>query len=76
MTIGEKITVAREKMNWTIEQLAEESGVKAFFIHKVEADMEVLLLSEAIRIADALKRNVAWFMDGKDSARRRHSLRR
>ncbi len=40
MTIGKKIQYAREKMGWTVEQLAEASGVKAFLIHKVEPDKD------------------------------------
>ena len=66
MSIGQKIKWAREERGWTVVQLAEASGVTFLRIEGIESCTDYLYYSELGSIADALNRDVGWFMDDEE----------
>jgi len=67
MTIGGKIKWAREKRDWTVEQLTTETNLPKHRIWDIENGLNILPWDyELARIAKALYRDVGWFLDGKE----------
>jgi len=72
MKIHDKIKYAREKMNWTIEQLASESQIRddpfygAMLLSDIEQHKDGVTMSELSKIANALRRSVDWFLSEAD----------
>ena len=65
MTNGEKIKWAREKMGWTPLELARKAELE-ICISCVEDGVRPLTYWQLAKVADALKREPSWFIDGKE----------
>jgi len=60
--IGKKIRQLRRKLNLSLRDLAEYSGTSASAIHKIESNSMVPSIAVLIKIAQALKKNVSYFI--------------
>ena len=68
--IGKKIRQLRKELNLTLRHLAERSGTSASTIHKIESNSTVPSIAVLIKIAQALNKNVGYFIgeqEEKDS---------
>jgi transcriptional regulator with XRE-family HTH domain len=61
--IGPKIRQLRRQKNLSLQQLAERSGVSAAAIHKIERNGMVPTIATLMKLALALNRQVAYFVD-------------
>ncbi len=66
--IGPKIRQLRKRKNLSLQQLAERSGVSAAAIHKIEHNGMVPTVSTLMKIAGALNRSVAYFVEEPEEA--------
>jgi transcriptional regulator with XRE-family HTH domain len=62
-SIGPKIRKLRKQKSLSLQQLAERSGVSAAAIHRIERNGMVPTIATLMRIAAALNRSVAYFVD-------------
>ena len=60
--IGKKIRQLRRELNFSLRDLAEHSGTSASTIHKIESNSTVPSIAVLIKIAQALKKNVGYFI--------------
>jgi len=60
--IGKKIRQLRRESNLSLRDLAERSGTSASTIHKIESNSTVPSIAILIKIAQALKKNVGYFI--------------
>ena len=60
--IGKKIRQLRRELNFSLRDLAERSGTSASTIHKIESNSTVPSIAVLIKIAQALKKNVGYFV--------------
>ncbi len=60
--IGKKIRRLRLKHNLSLRDLAQSSGTSASTIHKIESNSMVPSIAVLIKIAQALKKNVSYFI--------------
>ena len=60
--IGKKIWQLRRELNLSLRDLAERSGTSASTIHKIESNSMVPSIAILIKIAQALKKNVSYFV--------------
>jgi len=60
--IGKKIRQLRRELNFSLRDLAEHSGTSASTIHKIETNSTVPSIAILIKIAQALKKNVGYFI--------------
>lgn len=60
--IGKKIRRLRYKYNLSLRDLAQSSGTSASTIHKIESNSMVPSIAVLIKIAQALKKNVSYFI--------------
>jgi len=60
--IGKKIRQLRKELNFSLRRLAEHSGTSASTIHKIESNTTVPSIAVLIKIAQALKKNVGYFI--------------
>lgn len=61
--IGPKIRQLRRQKDLSLQQLAERSGVSAAAIHKIERNGMVPTITTLMKVAGALNRSVAYFVD-------------
>ena len=62
--IGPKIKVLRRQNGYSLQKLADRADVSAATIHKIEQNGMVPTISTLLKIASALNRPVAYFVDG------------
>lgn len=60
--IGKKIRQLRRELNFSLRDLAQHSGTSASTIHKIETNSTVPSIAILIKIAQALKKNVGYFI--------------
>lgn len=61
--IGPKIRQLRRQKNLSLQQLSERSGVSAAAIHKIERNGMVPTITTLMKLAGALNRPVAYFIE-------------
>jgi transcriptional regulator with XRE-family HTH domain len=66
---GDRIKAAREKRNWTQEQLADEAGISKGFLSDVENDKRNISSESALKIADALGISLDYLLRGETGQR-------
>lgn len=66
--IGKKIKQLRRKFNLSLRDLAQCSGTSASTIHKIESNSMVPSIAVLIKIAQALKKNVSYFIGEENEA--------
>jgi transcriptional regulator with XRE-family HTH domain len=67
--IGPKIRQLRKEKDFSLQQLAERSGVSAAAIHKIERNGMVPTIATLMKIAGALNRSVAYFVEEPEEAK-------
>jgi len=60
--IGKKIRQLRRELDLSLRDLAKYSGTSASTIHKIESNSTVPSIAVLIKIAQALKKNVSYFI--------------
>ena len=65
--IGKKVRQLRREMKLSLRDLAKYSGTSASTIHKIESNTMVPSIAVLIKIAQALKKNVSYFI-GEENA--------
>ncbi len=66
VNIGEKIRKLRKKNNFSIQKLAEKSGVSPAGIHKIETSGMTPTITTLMKIANALEKKVSFFIEEND----------
>jgi transcriptional regulator with XRE-family HTH domain len=66
-SIGPKVRQLRRQKNLSLQQLAERSGLSAAAIHKIERNGMVPTITTLMKLAAALNRSVAYFVDEEPS---------
>lgn len=61
--IGPKLRQLRRQKNLSLQQLSERSGVSAAAIHKIERNGMVPTIATLMKLAQAVNRPVAFFVD-------------
>lgn len=61
--LGPKVRQLRRQKNLSLQQLAERSGMSAAAIHKIERSGMVPTITTLMKLAAALNRSVAYFVD-------------
>lgn len=65
MTLHEKIGWARRERKWVMAQLSGMTGITLERLSEIEAGKPVKM-SELVKIAEALKRDVSFFLTDDD----------
>ena len=68
---GDRIKAAREKHNWTQEQLAEAARISKGFLSDIENDKRNISSESALKIADALGISLDYLLRGETGERER-----
>ena len=61
--IGAKVAKARSERGWSLAQLAQRSGLSAAAVHKIEKSGMTPTIASLMKIAAALGKSVAYFVD-------------
>ncbi len=61
--LGEKIKTLRTEKGWSLQELAENSGISAAGIHKIESNGIIPTITTMMKIADALGKKVSYFIE-------------
>ena len=61
--IGAKVARARSERGWSLAQLAQRSGLSAAAVHKIEKSGMTPTIASLMKIAAALGKSVAYFVD-------------
>jgi transcriptional regulator with XRE-family HTH domain len=61
--IGAKVARARAERGWSLAQLAQRAGLSAAAVHKIEKSGMTPTIASLMKIAAALGRSVAFFVD-------------
>ena len=61
--IGAKVARARSERGWSLAQLAQRSGLSAAAVHKIEKSGMTPTIASLMKIAAALGKSVAHFVD-------------
>jgi quercetin dioxygenase-like cupin family protein len=67
--IGPKVRQLRKQKDFSLQQLAERSGVSAAAIHKIERNGMVPTIATLMKIAGALNRSVSYFVEEPEEAK-------
>ena len=67
--LGGKVAGARAERGWSLQQLAERSGLSAAAIHKVEKSGMTPTITSLMKIAAALGKSVSYFIDESEPLR-------
>jgi transcriptional regulator with XRE-family HTH domain len=62
---GDRVKAAREKRNWTQEQLADAAGISKGFLSDIENDKRNISSESALKIADALGISLDYLLRGE-----------
>ena len=68
---GDRIRTARERRNWTQEQLAEAAGISKGFLSDIENDKRNISSESALKLADALGISLDYLVRGESGERER-----
>lgn len=68
-SIGRKVHQLRQQKTLSLQQLAERSGVSAAAIHKIERNGMVPTITTMMKLAAALNRSVAYFVEEEEGDR-------
>lgn len=68
---GDRVKAAREKRNWTQEQLAEAAGISKGFLSDIENDKRNISSESALKIADALGISLDYLLRGETGRQER-----
>lgn len=68
-SIGRKVRQLRQQKTLSLQQLAERSGVSAAAIHKIERNGMVPTITTMMKLASALNRSVAYFVEEEEEDR-------
>jgi len=63
LKLGEKIKTLRIEKGWSLQDLAEKSGISAAGIHKIESNGIIPTITTMMKIADALGKKVSFFIE-------------
>src|SRR5574341_735946 len=63
--LGEKIKTLRTGKGWSLQELAENSGISAAAIHKIESNGITPTITTMMKISDALGKKVSHFIEEK-----------
>ena len=66
--IGKKIRQLRQELSLSLRDLARYSGTSASTIHKIESNAMVPSVAVLIKVAQALKKNVSYFIGEENGA--------
>jgi transcriptional regulator with XRE-family HTH domain len=61
--IGAKVARARSERGWSLAQLAQRSGLSTAAVHKIEKSGMTPTIASLMKIAAALGKSVAYFVD-------------
>jgi transcriptional regulator with XRE-family HTH domain len=61
--LGEKIKTLRIEKSWSLQELAEKSGISAAGIHRIESNGIIPTITTMMKIADALGKKVSYFIE-------------
>lgn len=61
--LGSKVARARAERGWSLAQLAQRAGLSAAAVHKVEKSGMTPTIASLMKIAAALGKSVAYFVD-------------
>jgi transcriptional regulator with XRE-family HTH domain len=64
--LGEKIKTLRKDMGWSLQDLAEKSGISAAGIHRIESSGIIPTITTMMKIANALGKKVSFFIEGEE----------
>lgn len=64
--LGKKIKSHRTENGWSLQELAEKSGISAAGIHKIESNGIIPTITTMMKIADALGKKVSYFIEEED----------
>lgn len=67
--IGAKVAKARAERGWSLARLAERAGLSPAAVHKVEKSGMTPTIASLMKIASALGKSVAYFVDEADPVR-------
>ena len=67
--LGGKLAQARAERGWSLQQLADRAGVSAAAIHKVEKNGMTPTIATLMKIAGALGKSVAYFIEESEPLR-------
>src|SRR5687768_6097016 len=65
--IGAKVARARSERGWSLAQLAQRSGLSAAAVHKIEKSGMTPTIASLMKVAAALGKSVAYFVDEPES---------
>jgi transcriptional regulator with XRE-family HTH domain len=64
--LGEKIKTIRIEKSWSLQELAEKSGISAAGIHRIESNGITPTITTMMKIADALGKKVSYFIEEEE----------
>jgi transcriptional regulator with XRE-family HTH domain len=67
--LGGKVARARAERGWSLQQVARRSGVSAAAIHKIEKSGMTPTIASLMKIASALGKSVAYFIEESEPLR-------
>jgi transcriptional regulator with XRE-family HTH domain len=65
--IGAKVARARSERGWSLAQLAQRSGLSTAAVHKIEKSGMTPTIASLMKVAAALGKSVAYFVDEPDN---------
>jgi len=67
--LGGKLATARAERGWSLQQLADRSGLSPAAIHKIEKSGMTPTITSLMKVASALGRSVGYFIEEADPLR-------
>jgi transcriptional regulator with XRE-family HTH domain len=67
--IGAKVAAVRAERGWSLQQLATRAGLSPAAVHKIEKSGMTPTITSLMKIASALGKSVAFFIEESDSLR-------
>lgn len=68
MNLGERIKNLRQRLEWTQDKLAQETGLSKSFLSEVEHDKASISGENLLKIANALNTSLDYLMKGESRA--------
>ena len=67
--IGAKVAAVRAERGWSLQQLATRAGLSPAAVHKIEKSGMTPTITSLMKVATALGKSVAFFIEESDSLR-------